>query len=206
MSQTTALIILINVLVVLGFIALNKLLFLDITKRGWRQAERDLPNLASKLGLKFIRGKFDYQIGTIDGQYRGRSVHVRPDDSAIIEVELFHRPKIEMSTYRTRLRKPPEGMEDFKTGNEGFDAFFQTRFASPEIVHKLTGSPHQLNYVDQFRRIWKWKLRFLEITERSIRCSVRYGLSTYIPADVVERLLHDLCQLGEVIETALQTE
>ena len=203
MKLSTLLIILANIFAILVILIIDKLFFLDITKRGWRRAERELPNLAQKLGLEFSKGKFKYEIGKIHGQYQGRAVHIMPDNNASAQVEFFHRPKLEMSTYRTQRRYPPEGLFDFDSGNKSFNDFFQTRFANPEICEKLAQSAHQLNYLNQFKSKWKRILRFLTVNERGISCSVKYGQATYIPADILERLLPDLCQLANLLEAAI---
>lgn len=123
--------ILVAGLVVLG---LDRLFFLDITKMGWRRAARDLPEFAAKMGLHFLQGKFDYEIGEIRGTFHGRPIAVMPDDQASIDVTLLGRLEIQMGTYQSRLRHPPEGWIDFASGGQYIDDFFKTRLASPEAI------------------------------------------------------------------------
>ena len=72
MKSSTILIILINVAVIIIFLFLEKFFFLDIGKRGWRKARRELPELASRLGLRFKQAEVNYEIGEISGIYRDR--------------------------------------------------------------------------------------------------------------------------------------
>lgn len=184
------------VAVAAGIYLLSKLMFFDLTKGPWKRSKQELPAVAERLGLKAKMARVDQQIGQVSGKLQGRAVSVRPDERATIELAMKGWPDLSLSTV--------SGTTKYKTGVAGFDAFFRTRKGVSESAARYQGA--DLTYVNEFRGRWNRVLEWLEVSDGQMRCSLRYGRQTYIPAPVLERLLPDMCQLAQVLEAPFQEQ
>ncbi|MDX2440596.1 MAG: hypothetical protein QNK40_08600 [Desulfobacterales bacterium] len=187
---------------------LDKFFYLDMTKLGWKRARKNFPNVAAKLGLEHFSPKLKIKIGEIKGEFNGYQIRIRPDYRAIIEVTQigslrFRSSRLMLSTSKSQIISPPEGVRQFDSGNSKFDTFFQTRYALPDLAKLLTDDASKLVCLEQFRKTWKNKLRLVEVGDSGIRCSLKYGLSTYIPAETLEKILPDLCELAKIFQSLL---
>ena len=186
----------------------DRFLYLDMTKLGWKRARKNFPNVAAQFGLEYLLPKLNYQIGEIKGEYNGYKISIRPDDLAFIGVtqigsSRFDNLRFKLSTSQSQLTSPPEGMMQFESGNSEFDAFFNTRYAIHDAAIILTNNPSNLVYIGQFRKAWKNKICYVEVDDFGVRCSLKYGVSSYIPADILEKILPDLCELAKIFESLL---
>ena len=189
----------------------DKFLYLDMTKLGWKRARKNFPNVAAQFGLEYLLPKLNYQIGEIKGEYNGCKISVRPDNLAFIEVtqigdSRFDSSRLELSTSEPQLTSPPKGMIQFDSGNSGFDRFFITRYAIEDVAKIFTNNTEKLVYIGQFSKNWKDKICYLQAGANGVRCSLKYGVSSYIPAEILEKLLPDLCELVKVFESLLEME
>jgi len=190
---------------------LDKLLYLDISKLGWRRARREFPVAATQLGLEYILPVLKDYIGQIVGEYQGYQVSIRPDDTSIIQVmqvdsSHLRSSRLMVSTYKSQLKYPPENMKYFNSGNVDFDKFFRARFAHDDVANYIKINESKLYYVGQFRKTWGNIIRYVEVDDFGVRCSLKYGVvSSYIPTEVLKKILPDLCELAKFFELLLET-
>ena len=185
-------------LVGIGTIALDKLFHLDVFRSGWRKAKRELPEFAAVHDLEYKPSVAKHEMGSASGQLHGRKVRILPDERARLEVSL-RAPDIQLATYKPQIA-PPENMQAFDTGRSGFDRFFRTRYATREMAEKVGSHKALIELVENRLRKWTFAIRYLEIAPRVMRCSVIYGQSRYIPEDILEKLLPELCELARLID------
>lgn len=198
--STVLLVVGINVVVLLAAYVGSRLMFLDLGGLGHQKAARELPGLAAKLGLHFSEAELIREIGSIQGDYRGRDTRILVDHATIL-LQLRTAESLTLATYAPQRRHPPSGLVEFETGNRSFDRFFQTRYARPEVPRE-NASRGELDFVRIFKKRWGRCIDFLVVGDGGgIRCKLKYGFSgTYIPAHVLEKILADLCDLAELVE------
>lgn len=176
-------------------------LYFDVTKRGWRNAKKELPTELKKFGLKFKKSELSHQIGTFSGKFNGREVEVLPDSHASIEIKLKNMPEVILNTV-----KVPKDTGEFKTGVKQFDSFFKSKFAPENVSKKLMQAKKLHTHVEEFHKTWKRPLSFLEVGRYKIRCAMKYGQQTYIPPKKIEELLSDLCEMADLLEEVLRLD
>ena len=189
------------ILVALAFI--DQVLYLDITRLGWRRAKSAMPEIARKLSLTYEPATQQHHMGTIHGKYRGRYVRVDPDCLATIRIELPGLSYIRLSTSDPRRLNIPERMTSFDSGNISFDRFFRSRLAAvPLHIHPdfHASNTHQ---VEQFSKSWKSRLRYLKLSNGVLTGSFKYGQASYIPTTLIERFLSELVLLADALESML---
>lgn len=185
------------------YIGLWKLFYIDLTKRGWKNAKVNYPLLARKMNLAFEEGELDRNIGEIAGVFNGCQVAVKPDENATIEIRFQSTPDLFLSSIDPENMKPYPRMVRFDTENAAFNRYFLTRFASPAISSALKEKSSALQFADLFVKKWARPIQRFDISRNGIACRFKYGGQTYIPATVLESILPELCSFAESLEALL---
>lgn len=185
------------------YVGLGKLFYLDLTKRGWKNAKANYPRLAKKMNLAFNKAALNHQIGEIAGVFNGCQVAVKPDENAAIEIRFQSTPHLFLSSIDPENMKPYPGMVRFDTENAAFNRYFLTRFASPAISSVLTETSGALQFVDLFVKKWARPIQRFDISRNGIACRFKYGVQSFIPTSVLESILPELCSFAESFETLL---
>lgn len=185
------------------YVGLWKFLYIDLTKRGWKDAKRNYPRLAKGMNLTFQEASLNHHIGKISGVLNGFHVAVKPDDNATIEVRFHTTRDLFFSSIDPENMAPYPGMVRFDTGNAAFNRYFLTRFASPAVSSALKEQSSALQFVDLFVKKWARPIKRFDISSNGIACRFKYGGQTYIPAAVLESILLELCSFAETFEALL---
>lgn len=192
----------VTIAVILFLLALiDQVLYLDITRLGWRRAKSALPGIARKFDLTYKPASQQHHMGTITGNCHGRSICIDPDRRATIRIELTGLAHIQLNTLEPDRLNIPEGMTFFDSGNISFDRFFKSRLTTKPLQINPNFQALNPDPFEQFRSTWKSKLRYLKLGNNSLICSFKYGQASYIPAKLIERFLPELLVLCEAIES-----
>ncbi len=185
------------------YVGLWRFFYIDLTKRGWKDAKANYPQLARKMNLAFNRAALNHHIGEITGVFKGCQVAVKPDDNATIEVHFKSTPDLFVSSIDPEDMEPYPGMVRFETDNAAFNQYFLTRFASPAIASVLTDTTGNLQFVDLVVKKWARPIQRFDISRNGIACRFKYGGQTYIPAAVLESILPEMCGFAKSFEALL---
>ncbi|MGC4068228.1 MAG: hypothetical protein QM784_26985 [Polyangiaceae bacterium] len=162
-----------------------------------RRAKDDYPALAERLGLEYRRPSSDAQIGVLHGKLRGFLVHIDPDDQRKLIVRFRGTPQLDLRNYESQRR--PRGTDYFSTGDRSADRFLKTRYATPELVERLTAGRLAAR-LPPFFDTYRHEVKEFHVTEHGITCMLDFGNPRFIPVDAIEALLPTLLDLAEVIE------
>jgi hypothetical protein len=168
-------------------------------RTGWYLAKRQLPGLASELGLGFVAPRYDKAMGSLRGRYKGYRVHVDPDDRRAIVVSFEHEPRVDLRTYEHSTR-PPHGMVTVFSGERSFDHFFKTRFAVEELAQRLGAVRDWNQKLAVFRGRYAKNVRSLSVTASGVTCVLDFGSPPFIPAEAVRELLPASVELASLFE------
>jgi hypothetical protein len=165
-------------------------------KSGWEKAARDYPALAQTWGLEF-RTPAPRAIGKLRGFYRGYEVVIDPDDLCRITVRFATAPCVELRSY-VHFKRPPSGLEAFRTGNSAFDGYFSDKYATAALVDSLQAAEGLTELIRPFRDART--VKSLAITPAGVECVFDYGRPPYIPKEALETFLPRLIEWARWFE------
>jgi hypothetical protein len=165
---------------------------------GFQQASKSLPELAKELGLEFSPPRYKKALGQINGMLSGYKVRVDPDELRQIIVRLNGQSGVDLRTYERNARPAP-GLEPYRASNRRFNAFFKTRYATPEIAEKLEAEKLDA-LLDPFFGRWSRHVKAVAVTAEGVSCTLDFGSPPYIPGDAARVLLMACVALARAIE------
>ena len=186
-----------------GALPLGLLMFLGMAlafikrQRDHSSAQDAYPALAQRLGLAYRPSSHPGGIGRLSGRMAGYAVLVDPDEQRKLIVRFRGEPSIDFRTYEIPGR-PPQ-LRSYSSGSARFDAFFKTRYASPELIQRLSKldlddllTPFGGRYCRQIKQV--------NVTSDGVTCVLDFGHPAHIPAAAVEALLPALLRWAKVVE------
>ncbi|MEN8133818.1 MAG: hypothetical protein ABFS45_27405 [Pseudomonadota bacterium] len=175
--------------------------FYDPFEIGLRDAKKSFPGVAKELGLEFVAPTSGEYVGEIKGKINSNNVRIAPDDLALIEIELHDRIKVHLSNSESFRSHSNEGMEAFDFKNKAANDLFKTRFASSDLLDKLSSSRRLFEFVEKFKRHWGKEVEDLIYSNGFVRVTFRYGFRRYIPAKDIQPMLEDLVVLADILQS-----
>lgn len=196
-------IILVVVIIFLALFLLDRVLFLDMSRLGWKRAKVKMPDVARRFNLTYLPSPQKHQMGAAKGIFGGYEVSIEPDSNASIKIEIPGLSALHISTTAPGIAPFAEGMENFDFGNPDIDRLFRTRrVEAGKRVVSDTDSKNLAATLEFFQK-WKFKIRYLKLSMGTMTCSFKYGQATYIPDSALNELLTRLTALASTLETTL---
>jgi hypothetical protein len=166
-------------------------------RAGHQKARTDYPALAVRLGLEHRAPTSPNQIGCLQGQMRGFSVLVDPDEQRKLIVRFHGEPDVDLRTYDGPQR--PSRLVYYVSHDRVVDGFLKTRYASPAMAEYLDAADLSA-LVRPFIERYRGAVKQLNITQHGVTCVVDFGTPPHIPARAVEELLPALLDWAEAVE------
>lgn len=168
-----------------------------------RRLRQSFPELARQLGLGFEPSKYADGQGTLRGVYRGREVHVDPDDARALTVRFARSPAIELrrgASAPSHVAQPAHVARPFATRDAAFDAYWSVRRASAELGAQLAERASAA-WLEVFRGRYARNIRALDVTSEGVRCEVDFGAPPHLPLAAARELLGACVCLVDRIES-----
>jgi len=190
------------ILIAVGIFLINSIVFryFDIFWFGFRACKKNLKKTAIQLNLKFIPPTYKYEIGKVEGLYKGYNVQIEPDSNATITVALKNMPNIEFRKSKNQKVNPKH-----IDGGKYFNEFFKTRTAHKhdKVEKGIQASKNEFAFLKE-STLAKSYIDYLSVDEYDLRISLKHGFNSYIPAKLIKPLLDDLTTLAKILEKSLK--
>ncbi|MCP3874459.1 MAG: hypothetical protein GY699_15055 [Desulfobacteraceae bacterium] len=180
---------------------MDRVLFLDMTRLGWRKARNSMPGIANRFNLTFVPAKQHHQMGKIQGAYDHYNVSIEPDNNATIRIEIPGLETVRLSTTKKARLLKFEGMKSFEFKNPFFDRIFSLKLIENNTKLSSMTSSESLVSIEQFYNQWKSKIRYIKLSNGVLACSLKYGQATFIPESAVNELLPGLAALSTAVNS-----
>ena len=189
----------------LGALPLGILMFLGMfiarqrRQQARKRAERQLPELASELGLEYRTAPGLGGLGKLSGVLGGCRVWIDPAEAALVRVYFPDPIEISLRTYE-HGKRPPPGTERFDAEDEAVNGFFVERYASPALADALFEDARLGACLGSVRAATRARLENMAVSSEGIECQLNYKKPTYIPASMLRQLLPALLDLATLIK------
>ena len=165
----------------------------DIRKK---RANKALPSVAKKLGLKYLNPAWKQLIGGLSGKYKGFKVTIDPEDTAYIEIELPNDVAVHLSRDESPRSHMNKGMVWFDFDDKASNKFFGTRYASQNLVERIKSSEYIANFVKRANKSWGKKKTGCTYNNGYLRARFKSGFSSFVPTKHIEPAMNDLTGLA----------
>ncbi len=163
------------------------------------RAVSEMPELAARLGLEFLRPSAPGRIGAVRGHFRGFDVYVDPDERPRIVVYFQNAPPLVLRSFEHEKRTP-NGMRRFETTSPAADALFKERFASEDAISRLSSRAGELEAAVRTLRGASDKIAHVSATSERLECAFEYARPNHLPVQVVEAALPALAAMARTMD------
>lgn len=188
-----------------GFLMFFGMAFAFVKRRAThKQASKEFPEIAERLGLVYKPSPYAKGIGTLSGTFHGYRVFVDPDEQRKVSMYFEGTPGVLLRNY-IQNQRPPAELGRLSSGNRRFDAFFKTRYADDQIAERIQQYEKWRPLIEVLETEFRRELTQFNVSETGITLVVNFGNPPHIPGGAVERLLDLMLSFASVI-APLETE